>query len=157
MRKDSRISDVLHVLLHMADQDEPLTSTFLAQVMQTHPVVVRRTLGGLRDQGLVGSSKGRTGGWTLTCDLSDITLLDIYRAVGHPALFAIGPRNQSSQCLVEKAVNEAMASAIEEAEETLLQQFGQISLQSLYERFHRDMNAVRASLHANEKGISTTG
>ncbi|MEM7078817.1 MAG: Rrf2 family transcriptional regulator [Pseudomonadota bacterium] len=146
MRRDSRISDVLHVLLHMADHSEPLTSSFLAQMMRTHPVVVRRTLGGLREQGLVRSTKGRTGGWTLTSNLSDITLLDIYRAVGHPALFAIGPRNQSSQCLVEQAVNDALASAIDEAEQTLLQQFEQISLQTLYERFSRDMKAVRASL-----------
>ncbi|MEM7218002.1 MAG: Rrf2 family transcriptional regulator [Pseudomonadota bacterium] len=138
----------------MADQNEPLTSTFLAQVMRTNPVVVRRTLGGLRQRGLVGSSKGRAGGWALTCDLSDITLLDIYRAVGHPVLFAVGPRNQPSQCLVEKAVNDAVGSAIDEAEQILLQHFGQISLQTLYERFSRDMNALRASLCDSEKGIS---
>ncbi len=150
MRKDSRISDVLHVLLHMADRNEPVSSAFLAQMMRTHPVVVRRTLGGLRQNGLVGSMKGRTGGWVLTCELSLITLLDIYRAVGGPALFAIGPRSESSQCLVEKAVNEALNGAIKESEKILLQQFGQITLQSLYEQFSQDMNAMR-------KGISTMG
>ncbi|MEM7098685.1 MAG: Rrf2 family transcriptional regulator [Pseudomonadota bacterium] len=145
------MSDVLHVLLHMADQKEPVTSGFLAQMMRTHPVVVRRMLGGLREIGLVGSTRGRMGGWTLTCTLSEITLLDIYKGVGAPALFAMGSRNESSQCLVEKAVNGALADSFVEAETFLLERFGQTTLQTLHESFSRDMAAVKASLCGNEQ------
>jgi len=145
------VSDVLHVLLHMADQTEPLTSTFLARVMQTNPVVVRRTLSGLRNRGMVGSSKGRTGGWTLTCDLAEITLLDVYQAVGEPTIFAMGSRNESSGCLVENAVNRALSDSYQEAEALLLKRFGAITLQTLYEDFGRGMDEVRATLEAHEK------
>ena len=58
-----------------------MTSDELAKVMQTHPVVVRRVMAGLRDSGLVRSEKGHGGGWVLSCNLSDITLGDIYRGV----------------------------------------------------------------------------
>ncbi|PSR12929.1 D-alanyl-D-alanine carboxypeptidase [filamentous cyanobacterium CCP3] len=51
MKRDSRLSDVLHVLLHMAEAGGPVTSEVLAKAMGSHPVVVRRTLAGLRRQG----------------------------------------------------------------------------------------------------------
>lgn len=156
MRKDSKVSDVLHVLLHMADHNEPLTSGYLAGMMSTNPVVVRRTLSGLREKGLVSSTKGRTGGWVLTCDLAEITLLQIYEAVGEPAIFAMGYRNESSRCLVEKAVNTALYDSLQDAERLLLERFAALSLQTLYEDFSRDMATVRASLDADERRALNT-
>ncbi len=69
MRYDTRLSDVLHVVLHMAQQDGPLTSQALAGAMKTNPVVVRRTLAGLRDQGYVRSEKAMAGAgfWRAAC------------------------------------------------------------------------------------------
>ncbi len=144
MKKNSRVSDVLHILLHMADQDAPVSSDFLARMMRTHPVVVRRTLSGLRERGLVTSSKGRAGGWALACDLAQVSLLDVYEAVGEPAIFAMGYRRASSGCLVEKAVNNALADSLAAAESLLMTRFGNVTLQSLYEDFSKDMAGVRA-------------
>ncbi len=146
MKKNNQISDVLHVLLHMAEQNEPISSNALAKMIRTNPVVVRRTLRGLRERGLVDSCHGPSGGWTLTCKLSQTTLLDIYQAVGEPALFAVGARNKLSECLVEKAVNEALSNSFEEARTMLLGRFGKITLQSLHEQFSKDMAAMKASL-----------
>ena len=142
MRKNSKVSDVLHVLLHMADQSQPVTSDFLAKMMQTNPVVVRRTLKGLRERGLIDSTKGRTGGWTLSCELSEITLLDIYQAVGNPTIFAMGSRNESPGCLVEKIVNEALSDPFSEAESLLFERFEAITLQNLYECFSGESAVV---------------
>jgi hypothetical protein len=55
MKRDSRLSGVLHVLLHMAERDAPVTSEVLAKAMDTNPVVIRRVMSGLRDQGYVRS------------------------------------------------------------------------------------------------------
>ncbi len=60
-------------------------------------------------------------------------------------MFAMGARNESPGCLVEKAVNEAISDAFKEAEALLLERFGAITLQDIYEGFSRDMAAVRAS------------
>src|SRR3546814_14210830 len=65
MKRDSRLSGVLHVLLHMAEAGGPLTSASLAKAMQTNPVVVRRILAGLREAGFVRSEKGHGGGWKI--------------------------------------------------------------------------------------------
>lgn len=62
MNKDTSLSDVLHVLLHMAQVEEPLTSEILAKSMGTNPAVFRRTMAGLRRAGHVKSGKGHGGG-----------------------------------------------------------------------------------------------
>src|SRR3989344_4163059 len=82
MKRDSRLSNVLHALLHMAELEGPATSEAMAQAMQTNPVVVRRLMAGLRYAGFVSSAKGHGGGWVLSCPLTDITLRDIYEALG---------------------------------------------------------------------------
>jgi DNA-binding IscR family transcriptional regulator len=137
MIRDSRLSGVLHVLLHMAEASGPVTSETLAKAMQTNPVVVRRVMGGLREQGYVKSEKGHGGGWSLNCNLAEVTLRDVYDALGQPSLLAIGNRNSTPSCLVEQAVNASLDSAFQEAEALLLARLGEVSLQALSEEFHR--------------------
>lgn len=136
MRYDSRLSSVLHVLLHMAEFERPVTSERLAMVMRTNPVVVRRTMGTLREAGFVTSGKGHGGGWSLSCDFERVTLHDIYAALGAPEIFAMGHRSEAPDCLVEQSVNAALASAFAEAQALLLGRLGEVTLASLSTDFH---------------------
>lgn len=136
MKRDSRLSGVLHVLLHMAERSGPQTSEALARAMDTNPVVIRRIMAGLRDQGLVGSEKGHGGGWTIACDLERVTLRDIYDALGRPGMLAMGNRTEAPGCLVEQAVNAALGDAFDAAEALLLRRFGEITLAALSADFH---------------------
>lgn len=131
MRRDSRLSGVLHVLLHMAQTDGPSTSATLAKAMDTNPVVLRRVMAGLRERGYVRSEKGHGGGWTLACDLSNVTLRDVYIALGSPSLLAMGNRTESPGCLVEQAVNAALEISFRDAEELLLARLGEVTLATL--------------------------
>ena len=131
MKHNSQLSGVLHVLLHMAERDGPMTSEALARAMDTNPVVIRRIMAGLRDQEYVRSEKGHGGGWTLARDLSKVTLRDIYNAIGRPPLLAIGNRTESPGCLVEQEVNAALGEAFRDAEAVLLSRLGQVMLASL--------------------------
>jgi DNA-binding IscR family transcriptional regulator len=137
VKRDSKLSGVLHVLLHMADAREPITSETLARAMQTHPVVVRRTMAGLREAGFVRSEKGHGGGWSIACDLEETTLLDIYHAVGEPTLVALGFDEVQPSCLVARAVNTALDGAAREAEQLLLERFASISLADLAAEFSK--------------------
>lgn len=141
MKRDSRLSGVLHVLLHMAEQAAPMTSDQLAKAMQTHPVVIRRILGGLRDAGYVASEKGHRGGWTIARDLTTITMRDVYDAIGRPHLMAMGNRSEAPGCLVEQAVNAALDSSFRDAEALLLARFEQVTLAELSADFHARMAA----------------
>jgi DNA-binding IscR family transcriptional regulator len=113
-----------------------VTSEVLAKAMHTNPVVIRRVMAGLRDQGYVRSEKGHGGGWTLACDLSAVTLRDIYTALGSPSVLAIGNRSESPGCLVEQAVNTTLGQAFNEAEALLLSRFGEVTLAMLSAEFH---------------------
>ena len=150
MRRDSRLSGVLHVLLHMAQQSGPVTSEILAKAMDTNPVVIRRTMAGLRDHGYVRSGKGHGGGWALACDLSKVTLRDIYEALGCPSLLAMGNRADAPGCLVEKAVNAALNGSFQAAEALLLSRLGEVTLEMLSNDV-RERLVARGGSHHRQK------
>lgn len=139
MKMDSRLSGVLHVLMHMTQRGEPVTSEDLAMAMSTNPVVVRRVMAGLRARGYVRSDRGHGGGWSIACDLDRVTLLDIYEALGAPVPFAIGHRSENPSCLVEQAVNAALDDSLRAAEALLLERLGQVTLADLAADFRARM------------------
>lgn len=131
MSRDTRLSDVLHVLLHMDQLEGLLTSEVLARSMGTNPAVFRRTMAGLREAGLVRSEKGHGGGWQLARPLGEITLFAVYEALNRPSLFAIGNRSRHPDCLIEKSVNAVMADTMAAAEALFATRFGEITLDRL--------------------------
>jgi Rrf2 family protein len=142
VRNDSRLSRMLHVLLHMARHEGPMTSEAIARMLGTNPVVVRRTMAGLRDAGYVRSEKGHGGGWVIATPLQNVSLLDVHRAVGGPRLFAIGHENANADCAVEKAVNTALEGVLREAEALLIARLGAVSLAELARDFDAQCDAA---------------
>ncbi|MFC5440558.1 Rrf2 family transcriptional regulator [Rhodanobacter ginsenosidimutans] len=149
MKRDSRLSAVLHALLHMAERHTPMTSDALAQCLGTHPVVVRRTMGLLREAGLVTADRGHAGGWRISADLTKVTLRQLHEALGEPALFAVGNRSEHPSCLVEQVINAALDTAFADAEALLLQRFESVTLAALAADFTRRHGAHR-SRHRHE-------
>lgn len=137
MRNDTRLSRMLHVLIHMARHDQPATSDTIAQMLGTNPVVVRRTMALLKKQGYVRSEKGHRGGWSLAKPLAEMTLLDIHQALGSSSLFAIGLSTDHPQCLVEQAVNAALTEAFDAAQALLIDRLGSVTLEQLANDFER--------------------
>ncbi len=115
----------------MAEAGLPMTSDELASRMSTDPAVVRRTMAGLRDAGIVRSEKGHGGGWSLERALENVTMRDVYEALGITDVFTIGTRTESPGCFVEQAVNRAMKGALDASESVLLQQLGGLSLAAI--------------------------
>jgi DNA-binding IscR family transcriptional regulator len=141
---------VLHVLLHMAQHDGPVTSEVMAKAMTTNPVVIRRIMAGLRDDGYVRAEKGHGGGWSLACDLSKVTLRDIYNALGEPSLLAIGNRTESPGCVVEEAVNATLSKSFAAAEALLLARFGEVTLATLAADVGHRMATRKGARHKHD-------
>lgn len=137
MRNDTRLSRMLHTLIHMARHEQPATSDTLAQMLSTNPVVVRRTMALLKERGYVRSEKGHRGGWMLAKALAEITLLDIHQALGSSSIFAIGLATDHPECLVERAVNNALTEAFDAAQALLLTRLRSITLQQLADDFEQ--------------------
>lgn len=136
MKQDGRLSGVLHLLIHMVERDQPMTSEMLARAMRTNPVVIRRMMAGLRDQKIVRSEKGHGGGWTLMRPPAEITLRHIYAALGAPRLLALGHRSAAPECLVEQAVNAALDDAFDDAQRVFLARLDRVTLAALRQDFH---------------------
>lgn len=108
-----------------------MTSDALAHRMSTDPAVVRRTMAGLRNAGIVRSEKGHGGGWSLERALENVTMRDVYEALGITDVFTIGTRTESPGCFVEQTVNRAMKGALDTSESVLLQQLGGVTLAAI--------------------------
>ncbi|SMG54896.1 RrF2 family transcriptional regulator [Paraburkholderia susongensis] len=145
MRTDSRISRVLHALIHMKHADGPLTSEALGEMLCTNAVVVRRLFSGLREMGYVASEKGHGGGWVLAIPLETITLLDVYRAVGEPPLFSDLVSQDHPECLVEQVVNKHLSATLVEAEAVVLEKFGKVTIAMLAREFEAPASRSKLS------------
>ena len=150
MPRDSRMSRMLHVLIHMDRHVKRATSEEISRMLGTNAVVVRRMMSGLREKGFVTSEKGHGGGWELACGLETITLLDVYRAIGEPRLFSIGPHTDHPDCLVEQAVDARLKETLGEAEELLTARFAAIRVADLADDFER-----RLAHHQEQAGADT--
>ena len=69
-------------LVFLADAPRGMaTSTEIGDVLDVHPVVIRRLLGPLRSEGIVESRTGPHGGWAIARDPARISLGSVYRAL----------------------------------------------------------------------------
>lgn len=81
MKISSRFTVAVHILsLINLDRNVICTSEWIAESVNTNPVVIRRVMGKLKSAGIIEIRRG-LGGATLIMPLHEITLLDVYRAV----------------------------------------------------------------------------
>nr|WP_308789047.1 Rrf2 family transcriptional regulator [Thermogemmatispora aurantia] len=116
--RDTRLAVAVHVLTLLAQQSEadPLTSERIAGSVNTNPVFIRRILGLLSRAGLVASQPGVGGGWRLRRDAANISLLDVYEAVGAGPLLALHHRLPNPDCLIGRNIQRTLLNYFGEAE-----------------------------------------
>ncbi len=135
MKRNSRLSLALHALSHMAgDGNRMRTSADIAEHAGTNPVVVRRVLGKLREAGLLASEKGHAGGWRLARPASDITLADVYVALGERLVSGDGKDLEQSDCSVETDLQARVAQVLDDVEKSLVLRLGETSIVDLHPR-----------------------
>ena len=143
MRTDNRVSRVLHVRMHLGETDDPRTSEMIGQMLNTNPSLVRRTMGLLRKAGIVSSTKGHGGGWYLENQLANLSLADVYAALGEPKLFAIGASDDTPTCLLERSANTATQGALDAARQTFLNTLAAKSVGDLIEQSRDEIAAFQ--------------
>ena len=133
MKTDGRLARMLHVLVHMGLLGGRETSERIAEMLNTNPVVVRRTLGALRAYGIVDSEGGRGGGWKLLRPLDRITVLDVQRALSDGAILRAPVSRDHPACPVERASNSVLEEAYAVAEAELMEKYGSMTLARIAE------------------------
>ncbi|AST90129.1 transcriptional regulator [Sutcliffiella cohnii] len=110
MSISSRFSVGIHILTLMEiNKDGVNSSEFIARSVNTNPAVIRKIIGMLKKAGLVKVQPGIAGA-ELAKNLSEITLLDVYKAVNvvkDNELFSIH-ENVNPDCAVGRNIQGAI-------------------------------------------------
>lgn len=148
MKRNSKLSSALHILTHMAEADDrTLTSEQLASFIHTNPVVVRRTIAGLREAGIVSSTRGHGGGWQLARRPQEISLAEVSAAL-RESLLLFSTEPESPGCLVEQAVIGVLEEFRRDAEKLLAEKLGSFTLADLAADYRKRFEKIGVSAHA---------
>lgn len=133
MKISSRFTVAVHTLLCIEafHAERKLTSEFIAGSANVNPVVIRRTLGQLKNAGLVRVARG-IGGAELARAARRITLLDVYRAVESVEgdLFNFHD-NPSPACPVGRRVHAILDGHLQAAQRALEESLRSVCLSEL--------------------------
>jgi Rrf2 family protein len=108
MAANGRLTIAVHALTWMAlvaDRGRAVvTAEQIAASINTHPVVVRRTLTVLRSAGIVEGRRGPGAGWSLTRPAESITLADVWDSLGAEEPFGLHHSRPSQDCPVGRGI-----------------------------------------------------
>ena len=132
MQFSSRMTIAVHILLAIAEfaDKEKTTSTFLAQSVNVHPVIIRNTLGKLKAAGIVHVRAGE-GGATLANDPQKITLLDIFEVVEKEEDLFHFHEHPNPQCPVGKNMHAILDQRLISIQNVMRKEMRAITLQDL--------------------------
>jgi Rrf2 family protein len=129
---NSRMTIAVHVLawltLARRQGHEVLTSGQVAASVNTNPVIIRRCLGDLRRAGLVSVIRGSGAGWSLARPPGEITLLEVYEAVGPEPPFGLHHAEPNLECPVGKGIRPALSRVYGSVEEALRRELALVSV-----------------------------
>jgi Rrf2 family protein len=133
MLGSSRFVIGIHVLalLARAHERQPICSTFIAESVNTNPVVIRRLMASLEQRGLVKSLAGRKGGFVLARPPKDITLQEIFVVLEGPELFRMHAREPSKNCPVGACIEHVVSKPLKLAEDAMSAALAQTTLRDL--------------------------
>lgn len=132
MQYSSRLAIGTHILMcidHFKDQYK-LTSDFLAGSVNVNPVIIRNTLGMLKKAGLVNVEAG-VGGASLAKDPTDITLLDVFKAVEKDEDLFHFHENPNPNCPVGRVIHPVLEHHLLDAQTALKNHLAGITLADL--------------------------
>lgn len=129
MPTSTRFAVAAHALTAIATQaGKPVTSEELAWSINTSAAVVRSLLSRLNDAGLTTSQLGAGGGALLARPARQIRLLDVYRAVEDPELFATHRSPPCASCPVGANVLEVLKPTLSRATQALERELGRVTI-----------------------------
>lgn len=125
----SRFSIAVHALALLAHESEkPLKSEYIACLVKTNPVVIRRLLADLARAGFVQSQAGAAGGTRLAQTAAEISLFSVYKAVEDGQIFALHRKTPDSHCDVGRSIQTVLTEIQNRLDLAVEERLGKISL-----------------------------
>jgi Rrf2 family protein len=122
----------VHVLLVLAYKEgDPVTSQYLAESINTNPVIVRKLLLALQKARLVDTRKGAGHGSRLNKAPGKINLGEVYQAVEGQQPFAMPSRKPNEGCPVGQCIAASLEQVFATAEGALVEDLSRTTLAGL--------------------------
>src|SRR6266436_5810239 len=129
MAVNTQFSIAVHLLAGLGYRNgKDTTSGQLASSVNTSPSFVRRTLSKLSKAGLVETATGKAGACWLAKKPAQISLRDVYQAVGAPKVFAIHAYASQRACPVSCNIKKALERALTRTQKAMEASLDDISL-----------------------------
>lgn len=129
MPTSTRFAVGVHLLTALAvNEGRVMRSEQVAGSVNTNAVVVRRLFSALAEAGLVRARLGQGGGFELARPAEEVTLLDVYRAVEEPELFATPRSEPDRTCPVGCHIRAALCPATERARRAMEDELARASI-----------------------------
>jgi len=128
----SRFSLAVHTLSLIAVMPSECTGDMIADSANTNPVIIRRIMSMLKKAGLIQVRPG-VGGSILLKEPEDITLLDVYRAVGvtqDSQLFNFH-KEPNLACPVGRTMESSLRRELAEAQQAMEQRLAQTTIKQM--------------------------
>lgn len=133
MSISSRFSVGIHILTLIGlDKDGTQSSENIAGSVNTNPVVIRKIMGMLKNAELIKVRPGVAGA-QLAKDLSEITLLDVYKAVNvvhEKELFSVH-ENPNPTCFVGRNIQSTIIPILSNAQRALEKELENVTLKDI--------------------------
>lgn len=120
----------VHVLSVLAlHSEEAISSEALAHSVNTNAVVIRRLLTDLSKSGLIATQRGPGGGSRLARPASEITLLQVHRAVaGEIHAFGEHPNQPAQCCPVGHGIQRVLEDVRSRASQAVENEYSKLTL-----------------------------
>ena len=107
----------------------------MASSINVNPVIVRKELGVLQENGWVVSRKGKEGGSRLQVKGSEIRLGDLYQAIRNSDILGKKNMNTNPKCPVGKEINNRLDSLYSETDRIVLTSLNEQTLENFVDQF----------------------
>ena len=142
MQISSKFTIAIHSLLciNYFSNERKVTSNFIADSVNVNPVVIRNILGSLKETGIVNVEAG-VGGTTIIKELSNITMLDIFKAVKclDGELFNFH-NNPNQNCPVGNTIHKVLDKRLDTIEQAMENEMAKITLDMLVNDLEKEVN-----------------
>ena len=134
MQISSRFTMAIHMFTCIdAFPGQKMTSDFMAASIGTNPVIIRKLLLQLKAAGLLEVARG-TGGVSVTRPLSEITFLDVYKAVecSEENLFRFH-ENPNPACQVGRNIHQVLDGKLQQVQNAMEEELSSIRISDVTE------------------------
>jgi Rrf2 family protein len=133
---NGRFPIAVHILTLLSKAEgELLSSDYIAGSININPALARKEISNLRNNGLIESKEGKSGGYSLGKPANQISLADVYLLVRTQPLLGAAKNIPNPDCPIGKQINKNIDDLYADVDKTILKKLGSISIVDFCNRF----------------------